>query len=243
MNVKALGKEERREIILDLIKTSDQPVKARDLVDLTGKSESQIYADLKEMEQKNPRLKHSTRLGYYWDKSEDRYPPGKNSEGYPDPTAGLAMAMMDFKEKLIKTGEIWRVSSLNQTKSTNLFYVIKAHELGVVNCLEVYHKDEWAFSPDEHIVFLNDRSYVDCRRVLSKPTRYFESKSTLVHIDDGTEKVIAEQVADALGLCVMPDFKLGAPMQVLEEPIDLRLAKQKAEIYEKCFNAVVSMRS
>lgn len=103
----------------------------------------------------------------------------KNSEGYPDQTAGNAIMLCELKTPPQRKGEVWTVSN-PVGKDPGEWYVIAPQTNGWVTCLEVKSILTRPIRDPEDCVYLSimddEKRYVDTRNVWTKPGRYFLDK-------------------------------------------------------------------
>ena len=211
------AKEKRKErlaAILDAIKngTFDR----RTAAEVFGTTNSSICNDLGMLRVRYPEIKltrnaRTNEVKYFWEEKEieakpetkvveeekeevktetknedDRYPATKTDEGYPDPSAQFALGMDDIFG-WIEPGTAWNVQGSNGC--IYQFVVLRSFK-GWVSCLQIF-SDLAEYSPVYCVpVDLYTRAYVDCRRILTKPSKYFIEKSfDLKNFDRVKEKV------------------------------------------------------
>lgn len=256
MNVKALERDERIEVVSDLIRTSKTPVKADDICELTGRSMSCVMETMRLAKLRHPEITGIHGVGYMWKEQKeqkekpDRYNDFKNDEGYNDPTAALAMRMMEPKEVKIDVGDMWSVSSDAPSYGNGSWLILSTYDGKWANCLEVYDPNKYAASNSTHISFFEDDSktlYVDCRRVTTKSMRYFDEYKGKVSGD--MLAFIKQKVAEAIeipGYMPAPVTPVAYELDIKEGPaisdLDFELVKQEAQIYKSVFYALVNGR-
>ena len=166
--------------------------------------------------------------------------PYKNQEGYNDHTAGKAITYLETKLPPQKKGEVWTVSNPDYTKDPDRFLVVAAQTNGWINCLECkdikyMHKNEWS-------VEIGHGLFVDARNIWSKPSKYFLDKDYSVELPKVFD--IDKAIFDSLMLTVPvlseeDDIVIDESDDIFTE---LKLLAQKADIYERCFNAIAGRR-
>lgn len=249
-------KEERLDYIVEAIK--DGSFNNDNISELFGVSKNTIKVDLHELSLAYPQIKHNGKRGsgskWTWvDNVEDghKYSVKKTEEGYNDPTAAAAITNIDndiYGE--FTPGDVWWVSASNGT--TEKYLVIQSFA-GCVTCLQVISRDRCNYNPVIHAcVNMQYNEVVDCRRLLSKPSRYFLEKDENYHVTNFD--IIKHIIANLNGLCTEPiETKVEVPVEVIKEvPVEkivekrvevpvavpsddteLALAKQRADIYEQ----------
>lgn len=249
-------KKERLDYIVEAIK--DGSFNNDNISELFGVSKNTIKVDLHELSLAYPQIKHNGKRGsgskWTWvDNVEDghKYSVKKTEEGYNDPTAAAAITNLDndiYGE--FTPGDVWWVSASNGT--TEKYLVIQSFA-GCTTCLQVISRDRCNYNPVIHAcVNMQYNEVVDCRRLLSKPSRYFLEKDENYHVTNFD--IIKHIVANLNGLCTEPiETKVEVPVEVIKEvPVEkivekrvevpvalpsddteLALAKQRADIYEE----------
>lgn len=253
MGVGIESKKERYEVIADLIRDSSAPLKVTDIMDLTGKGKSTIYNEMKKLKELYPQVVGIPSVGYVW-KDEKMEPPRvidtevprvrdnefRNSEGYSDPTAALAMRMMEPKETRVDAGDIWEIQQSTVPGSTREWLIVVVHDTGWCNCLEVYDPHERPAPNSSHIYHFPGEMqnyYVDCRRITSKPLRAFEDYQSKV--SNSILEDVRLHIANAM--CAQVPVKNDAqesPDVSLERDVERLLIEQEAKIYKECFFAL-----
>lgn len=205
--------------------------------------------------------------GYFWDgpaeepKKEEtkpeRYPDTHNHEGYPDPTMAKAMrnAMSDYTP-----GEVWVYKDYNGEEK---LYLVLGSIKGSVTGLMVNEVDGWFDEQEDVSISVKGKvHYVEPCRILSKPSRILNrSRDT---ISDLEMTAIRKKIAEFLGIRTkervvevekVVEKEVKVPVEVVKEvgvvkeipvaddrvkdlEMQLALAQQRADIWEKAFNAV-----
>lgn len=250
-------KEERLDYIVKAIK--DGSFNNGNVSELFGVSKNTIKVDLHELSSAYPQIKHNGKRGsgskWTWvDDVEDghKYSVKKTEEGYNDPTAAAAITKLDndiYGE--FTPGDVWWVSASNGT--TEKYLVIQSFA-GCATCLQVISRDRCNYNPAIHAcVNIQYNEVVDCRRLLSKPSRYFLEKDaaySVTNFDAIRRKIVS---LNKLDVTLEDDLKVKEKIvekrvevpveriveKVVEVPansadseMELALAKQKAGIYE-----------
>lgn len=244
-------KNERQEYITEAIK--DGSFSSSEISEMFGVSTSTVKKDLMELCAEYPQIKSNGKHGrgakWCWvDEVEEghKYSVKKTEEGYNDPTAAAVITKLDndiYGE--FTPGDVWWVSASNGT--TEKYLVIQSFA-GCATCLQVISRDKCNYNPVIHAcVHLQYNEVVDCRRIVSKPSRYFLEKDENYRVTNFD--TIKYMVANLNGLYAEPievekivEKKVEVPVEkivVKEVPvtlpsdeIELALAKQKADIYE-----------
>lgn len=186
-------------------------------------------------------------------KGMDRMPLGKNESGCSDPTAAALLSKEKSEEKKAE-GDIWPISSF---KVGDIWSVSVSagtrYETVVVLGIN---------KPDERLVCCPyDTRYPRAYMNLStKPVKYFKKKIAGLPLSNLTE--YQKSLCTFFGIEpevvekeVVKEVKVEVPVEVIKEvpapesdkeytkaEVDMLLAEQKAEIYEKCFNAVAALK-
>lgn len=245
--------KDRRNVILDLIKESDKAITANELAALCGASYKTIWNDIEALKKSHPELKAIRGLGYIWEDSMEEKPKKSdltNSEGYSDPTAGLAMRMMTPKEDKIGPGEVWEFqkNSYVPDNTKNLFLTLVVYpEIDLSLGLEVFKSNIKPAPNSGYVCYFergNETYYVDARRIISKPAKYLTEY--IGKLTDKTFLDIRKAAVSGFNVSVRiaePSKEVKKePAVKVSEPIDYQLQKQRADIYEKAFYALVGAK-
>lgn len=193
------------------------------------------------------------------DKTEkpERYSVHKNDEGYNDPTAYGAIKSVDgcLDEGPFKPGDVWKVDFGNGSEEFR-FLILKGFDK-TVSCLKIHKLESTeTYNPVIHApVSMQRKEIVDCRRVVAKPARYFLEKDEnycVTNFDAIKRKIalllnisIEVPVEKPVEVIKEVEKRVEVPVKVIKEvekPIamplpsdemELALAKQKADIYER----------
>ena len=183
-------KAERVELLKSVIKDANGKISTKELIETTGFSRAAIDNYLKEID--DPHFVKTYGFIEYVENPEivqkaeeikketfDRYNPvKKNDEGYSDHTAGKAIQAVDDINGYQKPGEIWS-STYSNGNRVNVV-VIQSFKDGFCTCFEV-KKDPAGMGKLYNPIYcvcidLYTKEYVDCRRAMSRPTRYLTEK-------------------------------------------------------------------
>lgn len=104
----------------------------------------------------------------------ERYPDHKNDEGYNDLTAAPTIKKLDDIFGVFAPGAVWTLSTAYGADAE--FLVLRSYKGWVTGMM--LQDDLQQYSPVYCVpVSMKDRRYVDCRRILTKPSKYFIEKS------------------------------------------------------------------
>lgn len=195
------------------------------------------------------------------EEKENRYDHSKTEEGYSDPTACGAIKSVDgcLNEGPFKPGDVWKVDFGNGSEDYR-FLILKGFAT-TVSCLKIHKLESTeTYNPVIHTpVSMQRKEIVDCRRVVAKPVRYFLEKdeSYCVTNFDAIKRKIAllldisievpvekpvEVIKEVEKRVEVPVEVVKEVEKVVEKPVamplpsdemELALAKQKADIYER----------
>ena len=255
-------KKERLDYIVEAIK--DGSFVSKDVCELFDVNKAIVTRDLHELLEEYPQIKFNGKHGkgakWSWVNGvEDghKYSVKKTEEGYNDPTAAAVITKLDndiYGE--FTPGDVWWVSAANGT--TEKYLVIQSFA-GCTTCLQVISRDRCNYNPVIHAcVNMQYNEVVDCRRLLSKPSRYFLEKDasySVTNFDEIRRKIVS---LNKLDVTLEDDIKVKekivekkveVPVEVIKEvPVEKRvevpvalpsddtelaLAKQRADIYEQ----------
>lgn len=188
-------------------------------------------------------------------KGMDRMPITKNESGCSDPTAA-AVLIKEKKEERKAEGKVWPISSF------------KIGDIWSVSSSSGGHSDSVVVlginKQDERIVCCpyDTRYYRAYMNLFTKPAKYFISKIAGLPISKLTEyqnniRTFLAIEPEVVEKEVIKEVKVEVPVEKIVEKevpapksdkeyskaeVDMLLAEQKAEIYEKCFNAVTCVK-
>ena len=107
------------------------------------------------------------------EKEVERYPEHKNDEGYNDLTAAPTIKKLDDIFGTFAPGSVWTLSTAYGADADYL--VLRSYKGWVTGMM--LQDDLQQYSPVYCVpVSMKDRRYVDCRRILTKPSKYFIEK-------------------------------------------------------------------
>lgn len=166
----------------------------------------------------------------------DRYDFNKTEEGYSDPTAAAVISLETSPIRVFhsepKAGEVWKVKSSKVRDGSELYIVVAVDiDLDIAICTP------YTVSSKESII-------KNCHKLYSKPIKYFISKSWGLPLS--TIEAMKEELANYLGIKTEPDTEESKSVKryseklYTKEEVDALLTAQKADIYEKCFNALAN---
>lgn len=193
----------------------------------------------------------------------ERYSVHKNDEGYNDPTTAGVIKSIDgcLDEGPFKPGDVWKVDFGNGSEEYR-FLILKGFDKSV-SCLKIHKLETAeSYNPVIHApVSMQRKEIVDCRRVVAKPARYFLEKdeSYCVTNLDAIKRKIALLLDISIEVPVEVEKVIEKPVEVIKEvekrvevpvevikevekpvamplpsdEMELALAKQKADIYER----------
>lgn len=117
----------------------------------------------------------------------ERYPEHKNDKGYNDLTAAPTIRKLDDIFGTFAPGAVWTLSTAYGADADYL--VLRSYKGWVTGMM--LQDDLQQYSPVYCVpVSMVDRKYVDCRRILTKPSKYFiEKKYDIPNFDRVRSKV------------------------------------------------------
>ena len=203
----------RHDYILESIKRHDRSntIHAKDLAASLLVSPATITREVKKLKDEYPNNIRigfgKTHSGYYWvpdklpviEKASspvifDRYPITKNDEGYPDPTAALAIMNTEGNHML---GEVYEFkNSVGYTK----FLVIASTANHVTGFIMYESYEEIAESEKPSVVKVAVGDYTwfyNPKRIFTKPSKYCLEK--LGDLDEKAKSLLISKVRDYLG--------------------------------------------
>ena len=205
----------RHDYILEAIKQRDRlnPIHAKDLAESLTCSPSTITREVKQLKEEYPDNVRigvgKTHSGYYWKPNKlprvdvvetvnpvifDRYPITKNDEGYPDPTAALAIMNTEGNHML---GEVYEFkNSVGYTK----FLVIASTEHHVTGFVlyETYEEIPESEKPAIVKAVVGDYTwFYNPKRIFTKPSKYCLEK--MGELDEKAKALLISKVRDYLG--------------------------------------------
>lgn len=190
-------------------------------------------------------------------KGMDRMPITKNESGCSDPTAA-AILIKEKKEERKAEGKVWPISSFK----IGDIWSVSSSSGGRSDSVVVLGINK----QDERIVCCpyDTRYYRAYMNLFTKPAKYFIAKIAGLPISKLTEyqnnirtflaiepevveKEVIKEVKVEVPVEVEKIVEKGVPVpksdkEYSKAEVDMLLAEQKAEIYEKCFNAVTCVK-
>ena len=207
-------KTKNKQLILDAIKNHPN-INKKDLAEMVGLSHMTVSKNIKKLQDEglivNDGDKHLCCYRYVekeesvepiveskGEEAVERYPDHKNDEGYNDFTAAPALRSMDDIYGAFEPGDVWSVTTAYGPEVD--FLVLRSYKgwvTGLMLC------DNMAEYNPVHCVCVNlvSRQFVDCRRIQTKPSKYFmEKKFNTINFDVVKRKL-------AFLLCIEPEVK------------------------------------
>lgn len=138
----------------------------------------------------------------------ERYPEHKNDEGYNDLTAAPTIMKLDDIFGVMAPGAVWTLSTAYGADAEYL--VLRSYKGWVTGMM--LQDDLQQYSPVYCVpVSMVDRKYVDCRRILTKPSKYFlEKKYDIPNFDRVRSKV-----------CYLLGIEPEVVEKVVEKPVEV----------------------
>lgn len=197
------------------------------------KKDAQAFAAFFKTEKKEEKIEKIEKT----ETTEILFAKGRNSEGYSDPTAAMAIRNAEPKTKTILSGDVW-LSSRSDGR-TDICLILR--NLGDKSICVII--DKTATTKDGYIPYGWQK--IDCTRISAKPNKYFTERADLV-----TPEVMSkvhEKLADILGIDIIVEAPAPAPVvpQVDEKKLraeieaeikaeyEQKLTQQKIDIYER----------
>lgn len=216
--------------ILEFIKSSKEPVSKKQIIDATGYSGDYMYA-MKMLQKEHEELQVTTSKGksfYSWNEKKALYSEMKNSEGYPDGTAGKAIAnVMKCSGRYPmrqQFGEVWSTSNVSDDMEGLL--VISAKE-GVCICYNVYPQKK-GFMKDQYVFKWHDNSGVHYICTLN-PVNTQERKlgKKLYEIGTAEKNLLKEFVTAAIDVSPVVETVKTEPVErIVPDPEDKRTIEE-----------------
>ena len=172
----------------------------------------------------------------------ERYGAMQNTDGLSDPTAGFALKNLepDAPRGMIfpKSGDVWDVKRAN-TQDTEKYTVLAVNkDKQVATCIK-YSKDELVDTCDICLFTKPIKYFVGTNRCWAMPLSYMTRVKERIGEYLGIPAVVKEVEVEKIVKEPAESKKVPTGLYTQTE-VDLMLTKQKAEIYEKCFNAIAS---
>ena len=222
--------------VLECIKSSDRPIGKKEIVSKTGYKGDFGYC-MKSLMAANPEIARIGRSGsftYIWKPLKEANSEMKNHEGYPDPTAGKALAnamKSDGKyHRNFKFGEIYACSE--QRGDQEGLFVISSKS-GTIAGLNVYPEMKdfmngfytWHDERGDH--------FVSPIQVVNVKERNLTKK--MFELDQKAKEECKDIFSAVLGLQSFVETKVAMPVEVIKEvPVkDQALINENAEIRDQ----------
>lgn len=138
----------------------------------------------------------------------ERYPEHKNDEGYNDLTAAPTIHKMDDIFGTFAPGAVWTLST---AYGQDVEYLVLRSYKGWVTGM-MLQDDLQQYSPVYCVpVSMKDRRYVDCRKILTKPSKYFiEKKYDIPNFDRVKSKI-----------CYLLGIEPEVVEKIVEKPVEV----------------------
>lgn len=198
------------------------------------------------------KIKSLRSQGYSWNEKETDIQPKLttiskyNSEGYLDTTTYKAMKNIPNQDYI--PGEVWTTKEHNGVE--RLMLILVSSSTSVCGLLVMDVDDYFDENKDITISIKGKLYYVNPWYIISKPAKYLgKSKDKL---PDSTLELVKNSIGKALGIKPIEkvvEITKEIPVEkIIEKPaetdpqiiIDLMLAKQRADIYEKAFYSLLN---
>ena len=258
-------RNERRQEILEAIKNGTFDRDA--IAEKYGIAKISVRDDLNFLRVRHPQIKNTGRgpcSRWYWEEDSktkeeevvERYPDHKNDEGYNDFTAAPTLKSMDDIYGAFEPGDVWSVTTAYGPEVE--FLVLRSYKgwvTGLMLC------DNMAEYNPVHCVCVNliNKQFVDCRRIQTKPSKYFVEKkfdtinfaavkrklSFLLCIEPEVkevEKVVEKKVEVPVEVIKEVEKVVEVPIDKGVDAVDFALAKKEADIYKSIFWALINLQ-
>lgn len=138
----------------------------------------------------------------------ERYPDHKNDEGYNDLTAAPTIKKLDDIFGTFDPGAVWTLSTAYGADADYL--VLRSYKGWVTGMM--LQDDLQQYSPVYCVpVSMKDKRYVDCRRILTKPSKYFiEKKYDIPNFDRVRSKI-----------CYLLGIEPEVVEKIVEKPVEV----------------------
>lgn len=212
--------------IVEFIKNSKRPVTRKEIIEATGYDGDFKYA-IKIIASEHEEFQKSgstTNMVYSWNEKKPLYSEMKNSEGYPDGTAGKAIAnVMKCSGRYPmrqQFGEVWSTSNVSDDMEGLL--VISAKE-GVCICYNVYPQKK-SFMKDQYVFKWHDNSgahYICTLNPVNTQERKLGKK--LYEIGTAEKNLLKEFVTAAIDVSPVVET---VTTEIVPDPKDKRMIEQ-----------------
>ena len=219
---KAYAEQHKNEILNIII--AKPRINLKMLIEDSGLSPATVSKALKEFRNNNLIYseRHGKEVGNYpakakietptetakEEKEVERYPEHKNDEGYNDFTAAPTIKKLDDIFGTFAPGAVWTLSTAYGADAEYL--VLRSYKGWVTGMM--LQDDLQQYSPVYCVpVSMVDRKYVDCRRILTKPSKYFiEKKYDIPNFERVKFKV-----------CYLLGIEPEAVEKIVEKPVEV----------------------
>lgn len=227
--------------ILEFIKSSKEPVSKKQILEATGYSGDYKYA-MKQLKKEHEELTVTGSKGkafYSWNPKKALYSEMKNPEGYPDGTAGMAIAnVMKSSGRYPmrqRFGEVWSTSNVNDDMEGLL--VISAKE-GMCICYNVYPSKKAFMKESSTFKWVDNtgKHYISAMSPVNVQERKLGKK--LFEIGAAEKDCLKEFVIAALDISPVTETVGTIPIEVpvekiVPDPEDKRMIEQlEVRIYD-----------
>lgn len=212
--------------IVEFIKNSKRPVTRKEIIEATGYDGDFKYA-IKIIASEHEEFQKSgstTNMVYSWNEKKPLYSEMKNSEGYPDGTAGKAIAnVMKCSGRYPmrqQFGEVWSTSNVSDDMEGLL--VISAKE-GICICYNVYPQKK-GFMKDQYVFKWHDNSgahYICTLNPVNTQERKLGKK--LYEIGTAEKNLLKEFVTAAIDVSPVVET---VTTEIIPDPADKKLIEE-----------------
>lgn len=230
--------QERKEMLVDLIRTTKGPVTLSELVNVTGIDRGALRRSMNAICCENPCIRAESGIGrkstsYTWtppEKEERKtYRTFKNKEGYSDTTAEKAIESTDSPKKDAVSpgaGEVWSTTEANG--SNGRIFVLNSLN-GAAQCIKLYQDT----SESREIVgsdpFVVGNYIGDATHATFKPLRY--CIRCCMDRDNAKLMEARKRIAQAFGIrCFTPEVKDVENTEITKE-LKAKILELQNEIY------------
>lgn len=209
------------EKLYDILQTNPEKwYTSRDLSEMLGigreRTKTIMVSDVKP---KHPEVVSSKHLGYKISKKIEARMPSKrkntdmkNSEGYSDPTAGMAIRNAEADNPHKSAGEVWRTEAANgDVEYFLVFAEYSTTRLGI----PLYIQSSGRFVDPVIIDSLGGaKLYGDCTQVKSKPKKYMIDTIGMIETEQLND--IRRRTCEAISIPVQSVQSINQPEKVVE---------------------------
>lgn len=206
------------EKLYDILQTDPEKwYTSRELSEMLGLGRERVKTIMiQEVKPKHPEVASSKHLGYKISKKIEARMPSKrkntdmkNSEGYSDPTAGMAIRNAEADNPHKSAGEVWRTEAANgDVEYFLVFTEYSTTRLGI----PLYIQSSGRFVDPVIIDSLGGaKLYGDCTQVKSKPKKYMIDTIGMIETEQLND--IRRRTTEAIGVTVQ---SINQPEKVVE---------------------------